>query len=64
MAIERKYPRPRTPEQEALRKPLVEHLDEEEASALQIVERLRMIGDDSAALLILDAEMGARTTAG
>jgi ferritin len=36
---------------------------EEEASALQIVERLRMIGDDSAALLILDAEMGARTTA-
>lgn len=37
---------------------------EEEASALQIVERLRMIGDDSAALLILDAEMGARTTAG
>jgi ferritin len=35
---------------------------EEEASALQIVERLRMIGDDSAALLILDAEMGARTT--
>jgi len=37
---------------------------EEEASALQIVERLRMIGDDSAALLILDAEMGARTTMG
>jgi ferritin len=36
---------------------------EEEASALQIVERLRMIGDDSAALLILDREMGSRVMA-
>jgi ferritin len=36
---------------------------EEEASALKIVERLEMAGDDSAALLMLDREMGSRTSA-
>lgn len=34
---------------------------EEEASALEIVQRLEMAGDDKAALLMLDREMGART---
>ncbi|CAN5209296.1 ferritin [soil metagenome] len=34
---------------------------EEEASALQIVEQLKMIGDSRAALLMLDRELGART---
>ncbi len=33
---------------------------EEEKSATEIVERLRMAGDDSAALLLLDSEMGQR----
>ena len=33
---------------------------EEEKSATEIVERLRMAGEDSAALLILDREMGER----
>ncbi len=33
---------------------------EEEKSATEIVERLRMAGEDGAALLILDREMGAR----
>lgn len=36
---------------------------EEEASALKIVERLEMAGDDNAALLMLDREMGDRSTA-
>jgi ferritin len=36
---------------------------EEEKSALVLVERLKMVGDDAAALFILDREMGARTTA-
>ncbi|HUP00027.1 MAG TPA: ferritin [Gemmatimonadota bacterium] len=36
---------------------------EEEASALQIVEQLRMIGDSRAALLMLDRELGSRTAA-
>ena len=36
---------------------------EEEASALKIVERLEMAGDDNAALLMLDREMGERSTA-
>jgi len=36
---------------------------EEEASALQIVEQLRMIGDSRAALLMLDRELGSRTVA-
>ena len=36
---------------------------EEEKSALTVVERLKMVGDDAAALFILDREMGARTTA-
>lgn len=35
---------------------------EEEASALKVVERLEMAGDDKAALLIIDREMGQRTT--
>lgn len=35
---------------------------EEERSASQIVQRLRMIGDDSASLLILDRELAARQT--
>jgi ferritin len=34
---------------------------EEEASALKLVERLEMAGDDKAALLILDREVGQRT---
>jgi ferritin len=33
---------------------------EEEKSASEIVERLRMAGDDGAALLLLDKEMGER----
>ncbi|MDX1661827.1 MAG: ferritin [Gemmatimonadota bacterium] len=36
---------------------------EEEATALQIVERLEMAGDDNAALLMLDREMGRRSHA-
>jgi ferritin len=36
---------------------------EEEASALKLVERLEMAGDDKAALLILDREVGQRTAA-
>ncbi|MDX1623020.1 MAG: ferritin [Gemmatimonadota bacterium] len=36
---------------------------EEEASALQLVEQLEMAGDDRAALLMLDREMGSRTSA-
>ena len=36
---------------------------EEEKSALTLVERLKMVGDDAAALFILDREMGARTSA-
>lgn len=36
---------------------------EEEKSALVIVERLKMVGDETAALFILDREMGARTSA-
>ena len=35
---------------------------EEEASALKVVERLEMAGDDKAALLMIDREMGQRTT--
>lgn len=35
---------------------------EEEASALKLVERLEMAGDDRAALLILDREVGQRTS--
>lgn len=35
---------------------------EEEASALKVVERLDMAGDDNAALLMLDREMGSRST--
>lgn len=35
---------------------------EEEASALQIVEQLRMAGDNSAALLMLDRQMAGRTS--
>ena len=35
---------------------------EEEASALKLVERLEMAGDDKAALLILDREVGQRTS--
>lgn len=35
---------------------------EEEASALKVVERLEMAGDDKAALLMLDREMGQRTS--
>jgi ferritin len=35
---------------------------EEEASALKVVERLEMAGQDKAALLMLDREMGARTS--
>lgn len=35
---------------------------EEEATALQVKERLEMAGDDKAALLMLDREMGGRTT--
>ncbi len=34
---------------------------EEEASALKAIERLEMAGDDKAALLMLDREMGQRT---
>ena len=37
---------------------------EEEASALKIVERLEMAGDDNAALLMLDREMGQRASTG
>ena len=33
---------------------------EEEKSATDVVERLRMAGDDSAAILLLDAELGRR----
>ncbi len=33
---------------------------EEEASAAEMVERLKMAGDDRAALLMLDAEMKGR----
>ena len=33
---------------------------EEEKSATEIVERLRMVGEDNAALLLLDKEMGER----
>ena len=33
---------------------------EEEKSATEIVERLRMAGEDSAALLLLDSELGQR----
>ena len=36
---------------------------EEEKSALVIVERLKMVGNETAALFILDREMGARTSA-
>lgn len=36
---------------------------EEEASALQIVEQIRMIGDSRAALLMLDRELGGRMMA-
>lgn len=36
---------------------------EEEASALQLVEKLEMAGDDRAALLMLDSETGSRSTA-
>lgn len=36
---------------------------EEEASALKLVERLEMAGEDKAALLILDREVGQRTAA-
>lgn len=36
---------------------------EEEASALKIAEQLEMAGDDNAALLMLDREMGDRSTA-
>lgn len=36
---------------------------EEEASALQTVEQLRMIGDSRAALLMLDRELGSRMAA-
>jgi ferritin len=35
---------------------------EEEASALKVVERLEMAGEDKAALLMIDREMGQRTT--
>lgn len=35
---------------------------EEEASAQKVVERLEMAGDDKAALLMIDREMGQRTT--
>ncbi|HUP20443.1 MAG TPA: ferritin [Gemmatimonadota bacterium] len=35
---------------------------EEEATALKVVERLEMAGNDQAALLMLDREMGARTS--
>ena len=35
---------------------------EEEASALKVVERLQMAGDDKAALMMLDREMGQRTS--
>lgn len=37
---------------------------EEEASALQVVERLEMAGDDKAVLLMLDREMGTRSAGG
>jgi len=33
---------------------------EEEKSATDVVERLKMAGDDSAALLLLDGELGKR----
>jgi ferritin len=36
---------------------------EEEKSALQVVERLKMAGNETAALFMLDREMGARSTA-
>ena len=38
----------------------VEEQVEEEKSATDIVERLRMAGEDSAALLLLDSELGER----
>ena len=37
---------------------------EEEASALQIVEQLEMVGDSAAALLMLDRQMAGRTAGG
>ncbi|WP_109472699.1 ferritin [Ornithinimicrobium cavernae] len=40
----------------------IEEQIEEEATVSEIVGRLRMIGDDGAGLLRLDAELGARTT--
>ncbi len=36
---------------------------EEEATAKQLVDQLKLVGDNSAALLMLDRELGARTTA-
>ena len=33
---------------------------EEEKSATEVAERLRMAGEDSAALLLLDSELGSR----
>ncbi|USQ80140.1 ferritin [Ornithinimicrobium faecis] len=41
----------------------IEEQIEEEATVSEIVGRLRLIGDDGAGLLRLDAELGARTTA-
>ncbi|HWP39107.1 MAG TPA: ferritin [Gemmatimonadales bacterium] len=37
---------------------------EEEKSTTQLAERLRMAGDNKSALLLLDREVGARTSAG
>jgi ferritin len=37
---------------------------EEEKSALVVVERLKMAGEETAALFMLDREMGSRTAAG
>jgi ferritin len=37
---------------------------EEEASTKQVVDRLKLAGADSSALLVLDEQLGARTTAG
>lgn len=36
---------------------------EEEATAKQLVDQLKLVGNNSAALLMLDRELGARTTA-
>lgn len=36
---------------------------EEEATAKQLVDQLKLVGDNSAALLMLDRELGVRTTA-